>query len=319
MKYPLLCIFIVNFWSAIAQNNPLFETRLYFEDQAGHKDTLSVGFDTSANEFFNPQFGEINLEQTFSDVLEVRAAHRSIIDLPGFDGVLSKRIITSGEKVDLILDPSRICHTGGNIILFIKTNHFPVKITWDSLDFVNSQECIYNSFMTPDFSAEVIDPIAAWILFPGKRFACIRKVDEFIVNLDPEYRRVWYPDERTYKIVRKFNSQDFDTLYGLSLFFTYEARHSPCILVSDNEHLEKDKEEGFIFPNPVHETLHLDRYRQIDFDHVLISNTEGRIIRSIPARDFEGTMPLVDFPDGVYQLILKKEGIPKFNTRFIKF
>lgn len=314
-----LLLFLLSFlYDGFGQKIPLFETHLYFEDQVGNKDTITIGFDTSANEILNPQFGEVNLTHPFSGNLDVRAAHRSILDQAGFEGTLSKRIISKAERLENFPYPGYTCHESRNIILFVKTNHFPVKIVWDSLDFVNSQECVYNSFITPDFNAEIIDPLTAWIQFPGKRFACMRKDEEFSINLNNDYRRIFFPAEYTYRMIRSFNTTSADTIYGLSLFFTYEAKKSPCIYVVNNEVTTADFNGANIFPNPVQETLYLEMKQPFDFDQIQITNAEGHILKTIQEPNFKGSISVIDFPKGLYHLLLKTDGRQRLFSRFIK-
>ncbi|MBK9109893.1 MAG: T9SS type A sorting domain-containing protein [Saprospiraceae bacterium] len=315
----ILFLFLMPFLNdGLGQKNPLFETRLYFEDQMGNKDTITLGFDTSANEILNPEFGEVNLTHPFSGDLEVRAAHRSILDQAGFEGTLSKRIISKAERLENFPYPGYTCHESRNIILFVKANHFPVKIVWDSLDFVNSQECVYNSFITPDFNAEIIDPLTAWIQFPGKRFACMRRVEEFSINLNNDYRRGFFPAEYTYRMIRTFNATSADTIYGLSLFFTYEAKKSPCMYVVNNEATRPEFNGGNIFPNPVHETLHLEMKQPLNFEQIQIANAEGHILKTMQEENFGGSISVMDFPKGLYHVIIKTEGRDRLFSRFIK-
>ncbi len=47
-------------------NNPLFSTRLYFEDSQGNKDTLIIGYSTSATMGIDEEFAELNFGYPFT-------------------------------------------------------------------------------------------------------------------------------------------------------------------------------------------------------------------------------------------------------------
>ena len=75
----------------------MFQATLYFEDQSGWTDSIRIGYDTSANNLFNPEFGEFNIGQSFDPVFEVRASHRNAAPLAEEGAILSKTIIGHAE------------------------------------------------------------------------------------------------------------------------------------------------------------------------------------------------------------------------------
>src|SRR6187431_2411577 len=72
-----------------------FELPIYFEDSAGHKDTIVLGYDSLATYAIDTSFGEINIiDSAYADTMEVRAAIYDYAIWPELPRVLeSKRMI----------------------------------------------------------------------------------------------------------------------------------------------------------------------------------------------------------------------------------
>jgi hypothetical protein len=196
MKYPIiyliLCIQLLS-----AQSSFLFESRVYFEDAAGNRDTIYIAYDTLANSEYNPTLGELHLNEAFNPIFEVRASHLLAWDQNFRECILSKKIISAVEQYFDPMIPGRVCYGAEGIIFFIKAKYPPVKLSWDSTLFQKtSRTCDSKSFFTPDFNYHASNPFT-WILWPHKRFACAGKQSEFVVNLEPDYIRTYYPNEAT--------------------------------------------------------------------------------------------------------------------------
>src|SRR5690554_7600324 len=75
MKTKILYIlFILLTFQGFSQSlTPEFEFQLYFEDAAGNRDTVTLGYDQLATDTINSQFGEVNLLNTpWGNGLDVR-------------------------------------------------------------------------------------------------------------------------------------------------------------------------------------------------------------------------------------------------------
>ena len=59
----------------IGQMTPYFLTTIYFKDAIGNVDSIEMGFDTSANDISNPNFGETLNLSPFKEVFDVRAVN----------------------------------------------------------------------------------------------------------------------------------------------------------------------------------------------------------------------------------------------------
>jgi hypothetical protein len=80
MKTLVLFTFAWLIWFSGFCQTPMYQADFYFQDAIGNRDTITIGYDTTANGEYNPQFGEINLSQPFDSVFEVRATHRNGIN-----------------------------------------------------------------------------------------------------------------------------------------------------------------------------------------------------------------------------------------------
>ena len=129
-----------------AQQSPMFETNIFFEDARGNRDTISVGYDSLATFDLDTSFGEIEIIKPFDSIFEVRAG---IFD-PRYREKLSKRIISGTEK---IIGSPNDCFDGDNILFYIWAKYQPVKISWDRSTFKNNA-CVKGSLISNHFSDE---------------------------------------------------------------------------------------------------------------------------------------------------------------------
>lgn len=311
----LLCTIVCIAWG---QMDPLFSVKLAFVDAAGNRDTVQIGFDTSANEFYNPKYGEVDLQNPFDKAFEVRAAHHSILTGSVAKGILSKKIITYAEEVFRIPDPGTICHNGSKILLFMKTKNFPVTMLWDSLDFLNTRECLSQSYVTPDYNSELVDPFYVWIDFPGKRFSCLTSSNHFNIHLDPVYTREHFPKEYTYRIVKEFSPGNFDTLYAIAINFIHDELVSPCRVFVDQEDYS-EKASGFlVFPNPATDEISFQCIPDMECDWIQIHDLLGRKIRKINKVDRENRIEIRDLSPGYYMLVSGKGNEFQAVGKFMK-
>src|SRR5690554_936883 len=73
MKKKLFLLFFLITGGLFGQQTPEFEFELYFEDAAGNKDTITLGYDENATDSVDIAFGEANLAgQLWGEDLDVR-------------------------------------------------------------------------------------------------------------------------------------------------------------------------------------------------------------------------------------------------------
>ncbi|MCC6754381.1 MAG: T9SS type A sorting domain-containing protein [Saprospiraceae bacterium] len=285
----------------LAQEPPILELQLTFEDARGNRDTLEVGFDTAANLTYNPTFGELDIATAFQGPLDVRAAHRSLLDMPSHEGILSKRIISHAEENVPPKWFDKPCYSGAPILLFMRADHFPVTMRWNPDAFWEGRECTTQSFVTPDSRVEIADPMSAWIGIKDKRFSCMIKADYFTVNLDPDYSASHFSDV-PYHLVRNFGQSSNDTIYGMALFFTDQKALSPCSVYVNDFQANGEAQALKVFPNPAYDRLHVDREVFAGADEVSICDLTGRTVIRLSAADVTGTIDISSLEKGWYYL-----------------
>lgn len=121
--------------------NQTFEFKMYFEDSVGNKDTLTMGYDPTASDSIDANFGEINIINIPLDsVFDVRISDEFNLGL-GVDNQ------TFHTKKNIVYNNS--CSNINVITLNIKANNWPVTATWDSTLFNNSclDGSVFNSML----------------------------------------------------------------------------------------------------------------------------------------------------------------------------
>lgn len=110
--------------------NQTFVFDMFFEDSAGNKDTLTIGYDPTATDGIDSNFGKINIINTPLDSnFDVR-----ISDEYYLGGIIGNQSFHT--KKNIVLNNN--CSDVNVISLNIKTDNWPVTATWDSTLFDNS-------------------------------------------------------------------------------------------------------------------------------------------------------------------------------------
>jgi hypothetical protein len=309
---------------AFAQHHLLFESKIYFEDAIGNKDTIEIAYDTTANSIYNPLLGEVDLDAPFNKVFEVRASHGLDWQRNSSECRLSRRIVGSCEKLIDILDPSNACYAGESILFFIKALHQPVKITWDRNAFEdNIKSCQGASFFITDYSYHISDPLS-WIWFAKKRFACAGREDQFIVNLDKEYTDTAYSNEVTFSTTRAFSNGLTETISAVELNFENSDDFSPCQLISKTEyanHVAESNQFEKPYPNPAVNSIFIENPSINPVLSVTIFDQTGQFIKSCEWSDqFEKThqIRVDDLNAGIYFIQYSHRNKEMHYGRFVK-
>ena len=131
-----IAIFCCCYSIVFPQETAFFELPLYFEDAAGNKDTIIIGYDERIpynSTEINESFGEILIDTPFDSIFEVRAYND---DFSSNQKKLSKKIITWPEKI--INEDSVTCYSSGGTKILFNAIHLPVKMYYDR-DILNSR------------------------------------------------------------------------------------------------------------------------------------------------------------------------------------
>lgn len=164
MKCILRILSIIIFYSpsVCTQSDTLrFFFPMYFEDAIGNKDTVYIAGAESANEIFNPQFGEENLlGEPFDSVFEVR--------LGRFDELkLSRtRDISYLGKVGVVrftadngnFNDCDALQISDNFSFVVWSQHPPLKISWESdlFRWDGLLECMNGSILNNTFAPLIL-------------------------------------------------------------------------------------------------------------------------------------------------------------------
>lgn len=286
MKITLLWLFIP--YAALCQQTAFFETKLYFEDAAGNKDSLIVGHDEGANHKFNPQFGEIDITAPWDSVFEVRAGHYLDFNQTG-EMVLSKKIIGSTEGG---FHPLYHClWVTESAVLLVYAKHLPVTVSWKIDDFKGSF-CRIGSTLTPHILPKVTE---FWHEDPEalKLSACMAEVDSFTTQIFDHGQFGFYRIDEVEGI-------GTDTVFAFLLNFRFQnAIESPCTATIVSTDTQVDYPESSIYPNPTNGIL---RIAIADGANYKICNPLGQVI-------YEGNAAQVDlsgWESGLYFLSIQK-------------
>jgi hypothetical protein len=122
-----------------AQRTPDFQFTLYAQDSRGHKDSIVLGFDSTASRtLLIADFGEVNNTLTpFDSIFEIRINKTRYAGVPR---LTSKKVIMRSQST---------CQIGGlstlPAIIEIHSKYPPVSFTWDYRKFIPA--CVENSFL----------------------------------------------------------------------------------------------------------------------------------------------------------------------------
>lgn len=106
-----------------------FEIPIYFEDSAGYKDTIILGYDPLASYDIDTSFGEINIiDSSYAYNMEVRAAIYDYNIWPELPRIIESKKMIVGNVCS---NPSSTGE-GNAIMVVIKSQDWPITMQWDS-------------------------------------------------------------------------------------------------------------------------------------------------------------------------------------------
>jgi hypothetical protein len=272
------------------QKNAFWETKLFFEDGIGNKDSISIGHDLISNGDFNPEFGEINIKEVpWNSVFEARASHNEGANGHASPKVLSKKIIGSTEAG---LHPTYGClFVREPIKFFVKIKNFPLKISWNSED--HNDFCNIKNFITPHILPQVLPgwhKDTAGLANPIK-YACLANENHYTIN---NFSKV---DNDFFEFLLEPNSNgSFDTIHGFYLSFkTQSSSFSPCSGTVDVLDLIKQDLQLTTFPNPTTNFINLESTEFLTWE---LFDIHGKLIKW----GRELMIDIQDLNDGIYFL-----------------
>ncbi len=140
-------ILILIFMAAFLARGQEFSFRMYFEDSAGNKDSISIGYDLNGSrDSILSQFNEINIaDSTYNLKLDVRITNQSDINMGNYNHALfhtkdkTIRYYCPFDGFWFIENPF--------VNIDIYTENWPVTVSWDQDAFM--EDCLSGSVFTP--------------------------------------------------------------------------------------------------------------------------------------------------------------------------
>ncbi len=277
-----------------AQNNPLFQFTLFFEDSIGNHDSIILGYDLAASlNNIDPQFGEVVLSEPFDSVFEVRAIH--------FNDSYERTV-----KVLIERGGTLGCVAELGAILIINAKFPPIKITYDSTLFPLG--ACGNVVLSPHWG---IFTLPEW--WDACEYYCLGSSSEYIEDLIPPSPQCW----NYLHVEKEVAGQGLKQLPGL--FFVTFYGPGPC---NDTTFLAaKDPKYanfGTLSPNPVSAQFSVALPSEVVVQ-VAVTDITGRRVQcpykvSAEAVQFDADA----LSPGLYFVLLQAESRRQAVYKFVK-
>ncbi|MEI2695684.1 MAG: T9SS type A sorting domain-containing protein [Saprospiraceae bacterium] len=258
MRLIFLLIIAFKCFYSFGQITPYFLTTIYFKDAIGNLDSIEIGFDTIANDYSNPEFGEITDLSPFNNILDVRAVNyfEYYNTTPPIRplNLLSGRIVGRMEKY-----VNAPCYAPSFFIFFIYAKYQPITISVKSVSVFQKIDCPGHNtwnFFSPDRTYHFIEPWG-WAATPGVRFGCL-KDSIFTLYLDKSSK----PSiEKPYLLKYEVDGIGIDSIFGICLVGdqTFYQCDSTFVDTDDKSSIN----DYALYPNPLSEYLNI-RIQDID-------------------------------------------------------
>lgn len=256
---------------------------MYFEDAAGHRDTITLGFDPSGSDGIDVQFGEVNIiDVPLKSSLDVRITdewdNRLIHNTPG----------TYHTKTQII--QKQECGVNFSInSIDIHTSNWPVTASWDS-----------SVFTDPCLNASLFTSIMPYGWWDTEGFLCLLPLNSSL-NFTPNDNNF----NEYYDYVNSHN----DTIHVFWQTFADSSR-----IVSTNLQKYSADVKINIFPNPTNSKLN---FSIVGEDQILsgsLFSIQGKLIKEF---ELVSSIDVTGFASGIYVLQLNLKSGKIAGTRFL--
>lgn len=291
-----------------AQTTPLFEMPLYFEDAAGNRDTLIIGYDTMALGSLHPILDGAEITGPFDSIFEVRAFH--LFDW--FDGDLniqmSKKIIADCEW-----SSGLPCGVSNDLVILMSCKYPPITITYDSTRLTHPDSCRGNTILTRDW---LIFFLQYW--WDAGDWRCMGATSRITDDLQPVFYQGFY----SLTVEAEVEGKGIQELPG---FFIEFRDWGPC---TDSTILSMTAPPPLqplrIFPNPTKagSELILDMPDTDQPFHIEIQNMTGVSCKTAywPANAARISLPTTDLAPGLYAVTMRDaDGRLRALAKFIMY
>ena len=278
LKAILSFTLILSFKLITAQS---FQVPIYFEDAAGQNDTIVVGYDITGSYGIDPALGEIDIrDSAYSKPFEVRAAiYDYYTDWPNLPRIIESKKMIIGY---VCFDPTYF-DEANSVMLVIKSDHWPVDLSWDNSLFQETCNRLDIVDCTPGGWFDVCGP--------GHPYQILE-----IPNSEP-VRATYFGTE--FQI-----ETDDGTLQALFLRFNRAGSAT-----KDVSHVDMN-----VIPNPSQSLFQLD-YPMSPGDKINITDLMGNPIRFTYQNK---VVDLLDAPDGMYLVNVKMNTGQMVSKRILK-
>lgn len=300
-------LFLLYCFVSYAQYIPDFETKLYFEDAMGNRDTITIGHDSTSTDELNAHLGEFELTTPFDSVFEVRAD-----DYMGFHrGKLSKKIITWSERI--FNTPIR-CWGGTDIHMYIVAKYNPVTVTWDKSTF-EEQPCRGSSLITNQFQDVLALPFDWDNDDPNTEYSCMGLTNTFTFYTD---LKIDQQPLAPIMIEKEVEGKGMQTIYGIRYHNRAFANY-PCAyrVVSTEDHQTGDSKVYTLYPNPVNDILYFEGQPGSEvIAECSIYDLQGKLVHRTNTA-FAG-IEVGSLSAGVYVLKIQTDQGKGYSRKFLK-
>jgi hypothetical protein len=292
MKQLFFTLLLFLSWGSFSQEE--FSFTLYFEDAVGNRDSLILGYDENGTQFLDEQFGEVDISnEPWDSVFEVRASELYID--PEFIASPQSWIFPPPQFMSKkqIIEKCECCHSDvffslNSLGINVKSNNYPLKITWDSGLF-ETDSCLMGTHLSTNVYTMVPHTNIPLNLANG--------------NMPFES---WYSSEHSI-------SPANDTINVL--YFTFSKPHPLSVNDKDDEKSTDFK----LYPNPTSDKLYFEINNPSEVKEIEIIDLLGRVksvftFQQLKSNDF---IPVSDLNQGRYFLkIYSTSGV--VTKQFIK-
>jgi len=280
-----------------AQQVPLFQFTMHFEDSIGNRDSVVLGADPDASTFgIDTQFGEVVITDPFDSIFEVRVIHFDDFD----EKFLKILIVDDDTSFNCAIDiPAKIV---------INTKYPPVKITYDSTIFpINSCGNLilsrnWDMFFIPEW-------------WDACGYHCMAGSSGYVEHFGPPQPEplCW----NFYSTKKEVEGQGLKSLHGL-LFTTFYGPgpcNDPTFLAAKDV---RDIGFGTLNPNPVREHFIIKVPSEGGMQAV-ISDVAGRVVACpFTVSEASAEFDVGHLSPGLYFVALQTEIRSQAVYKFIK-
>ncbi len=275
---------ILALFSIILVQAQQFTFDVYFEDAIGNRDTITLGYDATASDTINPQYGEVNIvNQAWDSVFEVRLSEFDYI----YTGSTYNPSFQSKKKIMKFIPQIPCVYSSAPVFIAVKNKYRPFHFTWDSTLFQ--------------------DTVRMSSGFQFYHYVCLGPV--WASSTDS----LMYEDPFNY-CEQCHIQQNGDTIWLIGFTFSYfntigfQDPNSKDLVIK-------------VYPNPVKDVVTFDMENINQESELIIYNSLGQLVREeqIDNSKQDYKINISDYKSGIYYYqITLSNSQKKYSGKFVK-